>query len=122
MGEWATRRHRRDAVAGRCTRYHRPTEAVKCREGKNKSAYIEREDEKKNDSRTLDLQFRTIDNTGTDQLNERERASERERKELIHPECFPSPRCSLTELANRHSVGSSRSFSPSLSLSLTTCY
>lgn len=36
---------------------------------------------KKTHSRTLDLQFRTIDNTGTDQLNGGKK------KILIHPEC-----------------------------------
>lgn len=47
---------------------------------------IKNKNPKQNDSRTLDLQFRTIDSTGTDQLLTEER-----KKKLIHPaECCAS--------------------------------
>lgn len=68
---------------GRRARYHRRRRragrrlVAECREGKNKSASGEEGEENrkknKNHSRTLDLQFRTIDSTGTDQLNRKKK-------------------------------------------------
>lgn len=49
----------------------------------------ERECGKNTIVRTLDLQFRTIDNTGTDQLNERERREKEREKNLFIPNVFP---------------------------------